>query len=277
MNDIEEIYNYILFLRTEKELEITLHPLCYDTVITSSKLHRFNIHENSYCVYLKSKKEIWKHCIERQNKILKKCQNGSFCGSCFAGVREYVYPITADKVIGFISVSGYKDGNGEEYCEKVSNRYNLPVDQVKNVYDRLKSAPPKRDIDTLLNPLCRMLELAYVKREIVEQNHSYLSDIVNYLRLNHTVKVTIDELCSKFHLSRSKLSKDFKEFTGQTISEYIKTLRIESSKNLLKNTKLNISEIAIATGFDNGNYFSSVFKENVGTAPKEYRKKAVLP
>ena len=109
MNQIETIKNYILFLKRECGLYVTLHPHGNESVITSSELITFNIHDNPYCVFVKSFDGVWQHCIERQCKICEKCKEGSFCGSCFAGVWEFVYPIKrGDELLGFISVSGYK-------------------------------------------------------------------------------------------------------------------------------------------------------------------------
>lgn len=79
----------------------------------------FNIHDNSYCVYVKTFPEAQAHCIEKQCKIREKCRGGSFVGTCYAGVREYVYPIIKKgDVCGFISVSAYKTENADSYIKK---------------------------------------------------------------------------------------------------------------------------------------------------------------
>lgn len=48
-------------------------------------------------------------------------------------------------------------------------------------------------------------------------------------------------------------------------------LRMEKAKAMLINTNMNITEIAYETGFNNSNYFSSLFKKTVGITAKEYR------
>jgi AraC-like DNA-binding protein len=40
---------------------------------------------------------------------------------------------------------------------------------------------------------------------------------------------------------------------------------------LLKNTDLSISEIAVAVGFEDSNYFSRAFKRSYGLTPREHR------
>ena len=91
-NIINEIKNYILFLKKDCKLEITLHPYENEHLISNSELISFNIHENPHCIYIKTFPDAYRHCICRQDKIMYKCKTGSFCGTCYAGVREFVYP-----------------------------------------------------------------------------------------------------------------------------------------------------------------------------------------
>ena len=65
----------------------------------------------------------------------------------------------------------------------------------------------------------------------------------------------------------------FKNDTGKTPVSYLNSLRIEFAKNLLAKkhiTKMNISEIALSSGFYDAHYFSRIFKKNVGITPIEY-------
>ena len=167
MYNIENIKNYILFLKRECGLYITLHPHGNESVITSSELITFNIHDNPYCIFVKSFDGVWQHCIERQDKVREKCKNGSFCGSCFAGVWEYVYPLNHnDEFLGFISVSGYKSENSESYMQRVSKKYHIPQNDLAAAYSSLKHELPHKEwVDTLILPLCNMIELAHIKNE----------------------------------------------------------------------------------------------------------------
>ena len=126
MDLIEQIENYIVYLITECELSLTVHPMENESLITFSRLMRFNIHDNSYCTAVKSSAEGQLACVAQQRRVFKKCAEGevSFCGVCHAGVLEYVYPISnGEGVIGFISVSGYACEGGrrarQENREKI--------------------------------------------------------------------------------------------------------------------------------------------------------------
>lgn len=56
-------------------------------------------------------------------------------------------------------------------------------------------------------------------------------------------------------------------------TEYILNLRIEQAKKLLKTSSLPITDVALMSGFNNSNYFSTAFKKEVGKSPVEYRLK----
>ena len=76
-----------------------------------------------------------------------------------------------------------------------------------------------------------------------------------------------------FYLEQKYLSKLFKNYIGQGFVEYVTNKRIEKAKKLLANTNYTISEIAEQVAYEDANYFSVVFKRNVGITPREYRMK----
>ena len=275
MYDVESIKNYILFLKTECGLSITLHPAENDDLIIASDLMTFNIHDNPYCVYVKNSPEAQNHCIARQRKILDKCKQGSFCGSCFAGVREYVYPIVSESgVVGFICVSGYQSENAQSYIEATAQKYFIPERTLGDAYGALsKNMPPKDEIDTLITPLCNMLELAYIKSAHDGKNEEQLIDrVIRDVKQYHTRQRTLDDVCSRLCCSRSQISHIFKKHTGKSFRQYLNEVRLEDAKTLLRYSKLSITEIALSVGFGDSAYFSSVFTKYTSQSPAAYRR-----
>lgn len=276
MYDTDDIKRYILFLKNECGLSVTLHPCSEEEIISTSELISFNIHDNSYCVCVKTFRECQAHCIERQKKVFEKCKQGSFCGVCYAGVREYVYPIKKrDEVLGFISVSGYRTENAESYMKRTAREFGASRTMLSSVYPSLKSEmPPKDSVDTLIVPLCNMLELAYLKCEGEGSHKAGLVDgVVRYMKAHHTEKLTVDSIAQHFCCSRSHICHSFKQKIGKTVVEYLTELRLDDARSLLRYSALSVTEIAYAVGFGDSNYFSNVFKRHEGINPSEYRKR----
>lgn len=276
MYDIKKIKNYILMLKTIFSLSVSLHAPNYNSIVNSDELLSFNIHSNSYCSIIKTKQDAQKHCQDCQIKILKKCENGSFCGNCYAGVFEYVYPILNNKnIVGFISVSGYKTEKGIDYIKRISKKYGFDEVTLSNVYSTLKTPQDKSDIDILISPLCDMLELAQIKtEESFKKSQSFPEKIEHYIKQNRNQNITSDDICNHFSCSRSYMSTVFNKHFGKTIREYLTELRLADATSLLKYSNLNITEIAFSVGFTDANYFSNLFKKSLGMSPTMYRKKS---
>ncbi len=276
-NIINEIKNYILFLKKDCNLEITLHPCENENLISNSELISFNIHENTYCVYVKTFSNAFEHCIRRQKKVMDKCKSGSFCGTCYAGVKEYVYPICdSNALVGFISVSGYRDPDCNSYIDKCSDRFDIPKKNLQNTILSLENEmPDKSYVDTLISPLTRMLELAYTKSFDIKRPDNIIDEIIKYINRHYQENITLDRICKIFSKSRSSVSHTFKKETGQSFREYLVTVRLRSAKSLLLYSDLSVTEIAFSVGFNDSNYFSNTFKKYIGQSPGKYRKGAV--
>lgn len=206
-------------------------------------------------------------------KNMDKCKNGSFCGSCYAGVFEYVYPIYGENsVTGFVCVSGYRASDYASYVKKCSEDFCIPLENLVQTSLSLKEdIPEKHYIDTVITPLLKMLELAYSGQNHKKTNNTLIDKVLRYINCNYTKDIDIDEICKVFSCSRSRVSHSFKQVTGQSFREYITSLRLKTAKSLLCHSNLNITEIALATGFNDSNYFSNVFKANIGVSPRMYR------
>ena len=276
MYDIKKIKNYILMLNSEFSLSVSLHAPDFNNIINSKELSHFNIHSNSYCSIIKTKHEAQKHCQDCQKKVLQKCKKGTFCGNCYAGVFEYVYPINnGEEIVGFISVSGYKTENGKNYISRISRKYGFDENSLSNIYSMLKKPPQKRNIDILISPLCDMLELSMLKNN-TEPNlvQSFPQRIEQYIKSNRNQNITSADICSFFSCSRSYMSTVFNKHFGKSIREYLTELRLSDAKSLLKYSDLNVTEIAFSVGFTDANYFSNLFKKSFDVSPTTYRKKS---
>ncbi len=100
--------------------------------------------------------------------------------------------------------------------------------------------------------------------------HHVIQDAVTYISQNINSDLSLNTLSSKYGLSANYFSKQFKTLTGIGLSEYINIARITAAEKLLLTTTKPVMQIAHECGFNDSNYFASVFKKLKGITPKKY-------
>ena len=83
-------------------------------------------------------------------------------------------------------------------------------------------------------------------------------------------KPTVDELAVAVNLSPSHLRRLFKAETGTSLNQYVKSLRLQKSKELMEHTFLNMKQIMSAVGVKDKSQFARDFKRLTGFTPTEY-------
>ncbi|UAB84134.1 substrate-binding domain-containing protein [Zunongwangia sp. SCSIO 43204] len=98
-------------------------------------------------------------------------------------------------------------------------------------------------------------------------------------RLNSIIKdniqnpnFNVENLAESLNISRVQLYRKVKALVGISISDYITNFKLETSKELLKDSSLSISEVAYNSGFSSPSYFSTTFKNKYKVTPVTYRK-----
>ncbi len=84
----------------------------------------------------------------------------------------------------------------------------------------------------------------------------------------------VDMLTQEVGISRSQLHRKMKEMTGISASEFIRNIRLEQAARLLKEQKINVTQVAYTVGFSNLAHFSTIFRKHFGVAPSEYAEGA---
>ena len=84
--------------------------------------------------------------------------------------------------------------------------------------------------------------------------------------------LSVDKVASLLRMGRTIFYKKVRGVTGYTPNDYIRVIRMKKAAELLKEGKMNVSEVAYAVGFDNPYYFSKCFKTQFGVPPSQYAK-----
>ncbi len=99
-----------------------------------------------------------------------------------------------------------------------------------------------------------------------------ISKIIGYMRENYKLELTLEKVSGLFKFNSCYLSRLFKEQTGKNFIEYLIMIRVEAAVRLLGSTDMTIKEISESCGFNNSQYFSTVFRKHTGLAPLDFRR-----
>ena len=95
--------------------------------------------------------------------------------------------------------------------------------------------------------------------------------VMDYLAQNYTADISLDDIARAAGLSRFHVTRLVKSCTGKTISQHIRTLRINRACELLRQTQMPYAEIAYELGFTDQSYFIKQFRAMTGITPRHYR------
>ncbi len=101
---------------------------------------------------------------------------------------------------------------------------------------------------------------------------SSIYDTLRFIEDNYARELSAAEIASASGLSTDYLARKFRDAMAMTPTEYLRRFRIAKSVDLLRTTKLPISEIASAVGFSDNSLYSRVFKQLMGISPASFRK-----
>jgi len=88
---------------------------------------------------------------------------------------------------------------------------------------------------------------------------------------------SLEQLSEETGLPQAKLQEGFKLLYARTVTEYIRHVRLEAARDLIRTTEMNISEIVYSIGFSSRSYFSKIFKEKYDISPNNFKNRTELP
>lgn len=94
---------------------------------------------------------------------------------------------------------------------------------------------------------------------------------IRYIQENFRKPLTLEEVADHVHVSPYYFSHGFKNFTGMSFIQYVTKLRVEEAKKLLLSTNLSVKEVGKMVGYSDANYFSRVFKNEIGMPPSRFK------
>ncbi len=163
------------------------------------------------------------------------------------------------------------------YIPNYINDENIAND-IKRIIETFKEKPYGYEllIKSILFDIFWRLFSLYVKPAKDSGRLGYkiekIKDVLDYINQNYQKDITLEELSKEVNISKFYICRIFKESLRMTPVEYINKVRVERAMELLRNTDMSISEIALECGFNNISYFIKIFKKYMQVTPLKFRK-----
>lgn len=102
--------------------------------------------------------------------------------------------------------------------------------------------------------------------------YRYSEQIMQWMEENYADSFDLQRLADELHLSRTYVSRVFRQETGSSLMDYLSARRIKQACNLLRTTDMSVDRIAEEIGLSNTSYFIRLFKKVIGTTPYQYKR-----
>jgi len=116
----------------------------------------------------------------------------------------------------------------------------------------------------------------YLKPDTVVYNstgsNNYIFKVISILEQSESKGLTTQDLADQFHVSKSKLEKDFKRCTGRTIHNFRLLIQLQTARMQLLTTKKTLLQIAYECGFTDESHFIRTFRKQYGITPGACRR-----
>lgn len=245
-------------------------------------------HRSPLCHVVKAGSQA-KVCLEFELRQLRKDLAGLPEGRihvCHAGLVEWVVPVYRNSVLEWIFFAGPRLPGPRLASATVAPRN----PQFESGWIKGAGRPPRVDESDAQKILEHLRQVAArlskwfeeLKEMPVFQNESpdpYLSNSVvvretlihRFIEQNYARPVTLSMLAGRLCLSESRTSQAVKQCCGASFRELLVQRRLHAAAELLRHSGMSVTDVALASGFEDVTHFYRLFKRRIGTTPAQYR------
>ena len=153
------------------------------------------------------------------------------------------------------------------------------LQEAGNIFSELRNEVFGQEIGyvTRVNQLLDEL-LILVTRKLTKQNNRQRDFPQTFLKLEEALRKdlsqhwTVEEMAALVGLGTTSFSDKVKSYTGFSPMTYLINIRISEAIKLLKKPDVNVTDIALETGFYSSQHFATTFKKLTGYTPSQFRK-----
>ena len=232
-----------------------------------------SLHHGEFCRYNKMHGEI-KTCINNKARSLNVASRGrSFAGTCPFGIWDYVRPVLFEgKLIAVLYLGGF--------------RKDLPLPSAwKGPLPGIVTEKEKKELRQYADFIERFIriEIGIWSRTGGSKGKQrtpeyYVRNSMFFIDCNFSKDISVEDAAETLRVTPNYLGEQIRKHTGKSFRLILNERRIREAEVYLRlHKELSISRIANLCGFNDSNYFATVFRKYTGTTPREYRNTGTAP
>lgn len=149
----------------------------------------------------------------------------------------------------------------------------LHISLLKKIMDQVRTLNPTQEfVDFALGYYFLLIAETYENsKKRANSSAELVEKALSFIDENYMLPITLEEIAAHINRTTYHLSHLFREATGKTVVEYLRSIRIKKACMMLAYSDISIDEVITSCGFNDSSYFFRVFKTEMGTTPNRYR------
>ena len=240
-------------------------------------------HCNPLCFKIMSSIEGSKMCARQTRQRLQETRNTGkpLMNRCHAGFYDLVLPIfDHGEYLGALCAGQFRLSkcSGKEVDEIAENLsfLNITPDEIAAYHKNTRrfTREEAEGLQELLQLIADFICDSYGKSKFFASitNSSQVEKVESYIKTHYTQELTIGKLARITGMSASYMIHQFTSENGISPMQYLATYRVVQAIELLRKSKLDVYEIALAVGFRNVCSFNRAFRKITGVTPSFCRR-----
>ena len=235
--------------------------------------------KEAFCHKICSDPVLSQKCDACDRKLCERCKKEKTAVSarCHMGLIDAVVPIYDHSgVIGYIMFGQVLPAAHQTQTRSKMKRQ-LSEESFPGIGRLIDSLPTKteREMEASATLLQAAATYFLSNNWVIPARAEFIRDLDAYIDSHIADPITVEDICTAFHMRRTRLYNAVREYLNCGIAQYIKRCRIQHACKLLTESDLSIAEIAYSVGYMDYCYFSQIFKEEKGTSASNYRLQAL--
>ena len=235
-----------------------------------------------YCLAIGEHADLLTKCSGCNKENAKKAleQNSPFIYTCHAGITEMVAPIIVDDFpIAYLMFGKFRDTeqiySSAKMVEETAEKYGLDKERMLDAYEQLPVCT-RKEIDDAIFLIDMCIKYITLKKIVYSKEHEITKTVVKYIDEHISEPIKVEDIQRYCMLPLRYISKAIKDDYNESIYNFIIKKRLQKAQELLTSTDKTVKAISFEVGFNDYNYFISVFTKKIGISPTQYRKQQTL-